>query len=73
LLSQAHILETLFLLPHVNLLGGKPLKWEENALFLVFLGIYYFYGILDRQKKSFFKCGFSAVKETSCSHLRLPW
>ena len=38
------------LLPLLNLLGSKPRSWGKNALFLVFLGINYFYGILDRQQ-----------------------
>ena len=57
------------LLPLINLLGSKARSWKKkkNALFLVFLGINYFYGILDRQQTIKKKTTrFSAVKETSC-------
>lgn len=30
------------------------MKWGKNAFFLVVLGIYYFYGVLDRQQRVFF-------------------
>lgn len=45
------------------------LEGKKNACcFLVFLGIYYFYGILDRQQKIKKKnLSIFAVKETSCS------